>query len=692
MVCVSQTPSAARDDVVDVVHGLTVRDPYRALEDASSAATKRWAAAQDGAARRFLDSLPGVEASAKRLQTLNQERSQTTPVFRNGRYFYMLQLAGEGHSSYYWEDAATGVATKLLDPAALALDVPVTIKHPEPSWDGELVAYQTAPNNASIGTVHVIEVDAGRELVGETIPNLVSGDTKWSLDGKGFYYVWDPGDPKMPFEDRAAMSEIRFHRIGTAPSDDSVVFPATGIPTTMLWLHATVDGGYLVVEVNHGWARNDLYVLPLTSTPEKPRPVVVGQNAIFQPAGVGSSLFLRTNMDAPRFRVLAFDLASGGTDRLREIVAEDDTLALRWIFVAGGHLIISTVRDASSELQVRHLNGELSHLVPLPTRGFARNVTPGRKPDCFSFSFQSFGQPEAVFEHCTSKQDTRVATTGSPLAASETKLSVDQVFFSSKDGTSVPMFLVRRRDLEPSPQVPALLHGYGGFGFPLRPFFSPLLFSWVESGGLLAVANVRGGNEYGEQWHLGGMLEKKQTTFDDFIAAAEWLVGHGYTSQQRLGFFGESNGGLAAAAIVTQRPDLFRAVVADAPLTDMVRYHLSAQGRFWTAEYGSPEDPAALRWLYAYSPYHQVKEGGSYPAVLVLTADSDDVVDPMHSRKLVAALQNRKSGELPNLLWVRRNAGHSGSGYAARGTNAQTAMLSFLHYFLNGGGVERCSE
>ncbi len=650
-------PPAPRDAVVDVLHGVPVADPYRWLEDAKAARTQEWVGAEDRLARRFLSGLPGRDAIARRLEeVLYVEQVVGLPVKRGDRLFYQRRAPAQEKAVLFVRDG-DGPERVLLDPNGWSKDGSTSLGAWSPSWDGKLLVYGVKENNSDEAVLHLVEVASGKVSDVDRIEGGKYAEPSWTPDSAGFYYTWLPTDPAIPTADRPGYAEVRFHRVGTPASADALVHPRTGDPSTFVGAAISRDGRWLFVSVSHGWTSNDVWFRDARG--DGPwLPLAVGRNAQFQPVAWKDRFYVLTNDGAPMWKVVVVDPAFPDPARWTAIVPERPEAALEAADVQGGRLVLRYIEKAVNRILVRDLDGKGGYEVQLPGPGTVGGPSGDPLDPVAYWSFQSFTDPSEV--------RTLVLDGGATATWYRTRVPVEpsafvveQVFYPSKDGTRVSMFLVHRRDQKPDGSAPLLLAGYGGFQVPMQPLFRGSLYPWLERGGIFAMPNLRGGNEYGERWHEEGMRARKQNVFDDFVAAAEWLVAKGWASPERITIRGGSNGGLLVGAAMTQRPDLFGAVLCGVPLLDMVRYHLFGSGKTWTAEYGSADDPALFPVLHGYSPYHHVKQGTRYPATLLLSADSDDRVDPMHARKFAAELQWATTGG-PVLLRVERNAGHGG--------------------------------
>ena len=651
-------PPSRRTDTADTVFGTTVSDPYRWLEDGTSPESMQWMKAQDLLTRAKLAALPERESIAARLRELFYVDDVSPPWKRGGRFFNYKRSGTQEKSVVYWREGKDGVENVLLDPNSWTSDGSLTLGDVSVSWDGKLVAYQVSKNNADESTTHVMEIASGKKLEIDTIEGTQYGSASWTPTNDGFYYRFTPNDPKVPVPDRSAFAELRFHRLGDDPSGDLVAHEKTGDAKAMLSGWVSRDGRWLVAEISHGWVSNDIYYQDLLGAPGRWMPFVVGNDAQYSLLIHHDSFYVTTNEGAPRSRLFMVDGHASARANWEEIIPERLDSKLEGVQIVGGKLAVSYLKDVASHLELRHLDGTLMREIPLPTVGSA-GISGERDEDTAYVAFTSFTHPHEVLELSVATGATKTWF-ASKVPVDRSRFVVEQVSFASKDGTRVPMFIVHARDLKKDGTAPLYLTGYGGFQISMTPAFASSIFPWLERGGVYAVPNLRGGGEFGEEWHRAGMLHAKQNVFDDFFAAAEYLVREGYTRPDKLVAYGGSNGGLLMGAAIAQRPDLFRVVLCDVPLLDMVRFPKFGLGEHWVEEYGSPDVEADFRALLAYSPYHHIAQGTKYPSVLMLSADSDDRVDPMHARKFAAELQARSSGG-PVLVRIERNAGHGGA-------------------------------
>ena len=673
---VHRYPPTRSEDVVDDIHGVAVSDPYRWLEDAGSSEVQSWMKDQNTFARDHLSRLPGREPLAKRLREILYVDSVSIPVRRGSRLFFTRRRAGQEKAVLYWRAAAGGPDQVLVDPNTLSDDGSVSLGAWEPSWDGKALAYALRENNADEATLSVMDVASGRVSDVDRIEGAKYANPSWTPEGDGFYYTWLPTDATIPVAERPGYAEARFHALGTDPAGDVVVRERTGDPEWFVWPHVSRDGHWLFYSKS-SFSRDDIFFRDLRR-PDSPWQVLVeGVEANFWVEAWEDHFYVRTTHGASGGHVFRVDPAAPERGRWAQIVPEADGAVLEDASVVGGRLALNYLRDAASELEIRALDGEKVRAVPLPGIGSSGGLRGNPDGDEAYFEFNSFTTPPEIYR-------TSVATGATEpwfkvdVPVDPDPYTVEQVFFSSRDGTRVPMFVVHRRDLPRDGTTPFLLYGYGGFSLNMQSTFRGTLYPWLEAGGGFALGNLRGGAEYGEDWHRSGMLGNKQNVFDDFIAAAEHLVSQGYTAPERLAIQGGSNGGLLVGAALTQRPDLFRAVICAVPLLDMVRYHLFGSGRTWVSEYGSAQRKEDFGWLYAYSPYHHVEAGTAYPAVLFDSSDSDDRVDPLHARKMAAALQAASSGDGRVLLRIEANSGHGGADLVRSTVESYTDAYAFL--------------
>ncbi len=652
-------PASRRDDAKEVIHGVSVADPYRWLEDGKSPEVQAWMKAQDDLARGELKRLPGREEIAARLKELFYVDSLGAPRHRGDRYFYSRRLATKEKGIVYWKKGKAGAEQVLFDPNEWSTDGSVSLGGWQVSWDGKRVAYQVHKNNSDEATLHVMDVATGKVSDVDVIEGAKYAFASWTPKGDGFYYTWLTTDPAVKAADRPGYAEIRFHKLGTDPQTDRTVRERTGDSGTFLGAGLSRDGHWLLLTVQHGWTSEDVYFMDMRAKEPAFLPLAVGKKAHFAVDVFKDHFYVLTDEGAPHSRVFLVDPKKPERDAWKEIVRERPDAILDSASVIGGRLALSYLKSVTSRLEIHDLAGKLLEEVALPGLGTMGGPIGREDEDEAYFSFESFTNPNEIRE-LSMKTGKSKPYSAVKVPVDPTPYTVEQVFYPSKDGTRISMFIVHRKDLKKDGRSRALLWGYGGFQISETSHFAASIYPWLERGGIYAVPNLRGGSEYGEEWHKHGMLLEKQNVFDDLAGAAEYLTKEGYTRADRLAVYGGSNGGLLTGAAITQHPELFSAVVCAVPLLDMIRYHKAGSGGTWVPEYGSAEDPAQFKALFAYSPYHNVKPGTKYPPLLLLSADSDDRVDPMHARKFAAEMQAASAGGQV-LLRIEKNSGHGGA-------------------------------
>ena len=671
-------PKSEKKVVVDEMHGQKVEDPYRWLEGDNSdpkqmgkvsEEVSAWTDAQNAATRKLLDNLPGRKIIEDKLRPLMQIGSVSSPAMAGTRYFYTKREGTQNQPRVFVRDGATGEPRVLLDPAQIDPSGLTALGGIAPSQDGKYLGFGLYRSGDENTTIYVMDVGTGKWL-------------DFQIDGKASFIQWLPDNSGFYYEKLADVSnpysaQIRFHALGTHPKGDPLLFRQytkeenEKLATT--WgPGATVsrDGRWMVLYYWTGTASNDIWAIDLQKWWKNGVPgagvfekvdIKVGANNTFFGQIEGDTLYMLTDYNAPNKRVVAVDLKSPGEANWKEIIPENKNAVLSSFGIAKGIITADYEEKASSKIRLFAMDGKPLGELALPGIGSAGLSVEHDRTEAY-LSFTSFNYPTTIFRVDLAKaSDTPTVWERPDVPVDPTIAEVKQVTYTSKDGTPVTMFIVHKKGLVLDGNNPTILNGYGGFNISLTPSFSPTLFPWIEGGGVFAMPNLRGGGEYGKKWHEDGMLSKKQNVFDDFIAAAEWLISNKYTSTKKLAISGGSNGGLLTGACVVQRPDLFSAVVIDVPLLDMLRYQDFLMARYWVPEYGDPKESDAFKWLKAYSPYHNVKPGTKYPAIFLTAGENDTRVHPMHARKMAAALQSATTSdpaEKPVILWVDRDAGH----------------------------------
>jgi prolyl oligopeptidase len=687
-------PAAKQVEIVDDYHGTRVPDPYRWLENAEDPDTVKWVDAQNAMLRRWLDASQR-EAVRSRLASLIDYPRTGVPVRRGPRYFFSHNTGLQNQPVEYWSEGLSGEWRVLVDPNALSPDGTTALTGLFVNESGSMAAYAISRSGSDRQEIRVRDVTGGKDLADRILWAKFTS-LAWLKDGSGFYYTRFPEPGSVPPGEENYGNRVYFHALGQSQEEDRLVFAHPSDKQVVFDVDLALDDRYLLIAAIRGASdKGELYVLDRGSSGAAPVALFKGFEDAWLPVdSADGRIFLKTDRDAPLRRIVAVTLppelkpssAQGAGTRgipaiegaaVKEVVAQSAE-RLDGAAVVNGRVITTYLRDAHSQVRLFTLDGLARGKVLLPSLGTVTAVA-GRPEDReFFLGFTSYTLPETPhrYDFGTRKLQSwgKTGTPGIDAAKYESK----QVWFSSKDGTRVPMFVVHQRNLALDTNRPTLLYGYGGFDISLTPAFDPTLFAWLDRGGVFAVANLRGGGEYGETWHGSGMLEKKQNTFDDFIAAAEWLVANKYTTNRRLAVQGGSNGGLLTGALLTQRPDLVGAVVCQVPVADMLRYHRFTVGRFWIPEYGSADDPAQFPFLLRYSPLHNVKDGVAYPATLITTADTDDRVAPSMAKKFAARLQAASAGPAPIFVRIETKAGHGAGKPVAKIVDEQADIYAFL--------------
>jgi prolyl oligopeptidase len=663
-------PAARRSDHADDYFGTEVPDPYRWMEDLDADEVAEWVTAQNELARPFLESLPEREQIRQRAETLWSYKSWGVPMKRGGRYFFEISDGVANHPVLVYAGDLEDEPDVAIDPNGFSSDGTVAMTSFVVSPDGRKIAYGRSDGGTDWISIHVRDLETGEDFPETLADSKFGGNISWLADSQGFVYNRYPLDADgRPDDTRQA--RVFYHRIGTAQSRDTLVYEVTDHPRRQPSGQVTDDGDYLVLTLAEGYFENGVYYMDL-SRPERPLVRLLDYwDGLYEFLGnSGQRFYFLTTKDAPNKRVIAIDLERPTPDQWQEIVPEAET-PIYAASLGGDHVVLHYLTDAHSTVRLVRLNGGADGEIPLPGLGTVYGIN-ANKPssgdedrlssrlgdDEIFFGFTSYVDPASTYGYrLTSREIAPLESANTPFDsdAYETR----QVFFESRDGTRVPMFLTHRKDLERDGQQPTLLYGYGGFNQALTPGYSSRWAIWLEMGGVLAIPNLRGGGEYGKRWHEAGTKLNKQNVFDDFIAAAEWLIDEGYTSPEKLAIFGGSNGGLLVAACMLQRPELFGAVVPAVGVLDMLRYHTAtANARMWATDYGLSENEDEFRAQVAYSPLHNVTAGTCYPPTLIQTGDHDDRVASWHSFKFGAELQQAQGCANPVVVRIETRGGH----------------------------------
>jgi prolyl oligopeptidase len=660
-------PESRRSDHVDVLHGVDVPDPYRWLEELDSEETRRWIAAQNELTDNYLDQIPARARIRERIAELWDFEKYGVPFKRGGRIFFTMNDGLQNQAVLYWQGPLDDQPRPLLDPNALSEEGTVALTGYSVSKDGRLLAYGLSASGSDWQEWRVREVESGRDL-DDHLQWVKFSSAAWTHDGRGFFYSrYDEPAEGVVYSGSTTFQKLYYHRLGEPQSADTLVYERPDRENWGFDPQVSDDGRYLVIFVWQGTHReNAVFYMELSAGagPAAGAPVVELLNEF--DAGYafvgndGPTFYFQTDLEAPNSRVIAIDVSRPERAGWREIIAESADV-LQTTSLISDRFVASYLHDAHSLIKLFDREGREIGEVALPGLGTAAGFLGGRDdPETF-FLFTSFTTPGTLYRCDVSGGESGAKS--APFRRPALRFDPDdyttrQVFYESKDGTRVPMFLTHQKGLKIDKKTPTLLHGYGGFNISQTPVFSIGYLVWMEMGGVFAEANLRGGGEYGKAWHEAGMLGNKQNVFDDFIAAAEWLIEQGHTSAPKLAIAGGSNGGLLVGACLMQRPDLFGACLPAVGVMDMLRFHKFTIGWAWVSDYGSPDQPEEFKTLLAYSPYHNLRPGTHYPATLITTADHDDRVFPGHSFKFAAALQAAQAGPAPALIRIETKAGH----------------------------------
>jgi prolyl oligopeptidase len=674
----SNYPAARRGDTVDDYHGTKVADPYRWLEELDSPETHAWIEAENALTERYLEKIPQRAELKQRLTALWDFEKYSEPYERGGRYFYRYNAGLQNQGVLFSTKSLDEKGGVLIDPNKLSEDGTVALSGISLTKDGKLMAYALAEAGSDWINWKVREVETGKDRDDLIKWSKFSG-AEWTPDAAGFFYTRFP-EPQPGADLKAAnyFAKLYYHRLATPQSEDTLIWKDDEHKDWRAGASVTDDGEYIVFTISKG--TDDKYRVlwrPLTKPNVEPIHLVGDFDYDYSFIdNVGRVLYFRTNDDAPRGRLIAIDLDSPDRAHWREVIPQVEE-TLDGVHRVGDKLFALYLKDARSQVKVFGLDGKFEKEVELPGLGTVTGFGGDRDSKQTFYSFTSFARPATIYRYDLASGKSslwKAPRVDFDPEAYETS----QVFYTSKDGTKIPMFVTKKKTVALGPDTPCYLYGYGGFNIPLTPSFSPVTLAWLERGGVYAVANLRGGGEYGEVWHQGGTKLKKQNVFDDFIAAAEWLIENKYTSTPRLAIEGRSNGGLLVGACLTQRPELFGAALPGVGVLDMLRFHKFTIGWAWIDDYGSSDDAAEFKALYAYSPLHNLKPGACYPPTLITTADHDDRVFPAHSFKFAAALQAAQSCENPVLIRIESRAGHGAGKPTSKIIDEAVDKLAFL--------------
>ncbi|MBA2623224.1 MAG: S9 family peptidase [Chthoniobacterales bacterium] len=668
-------PEPPKSDQADDYHGTKVADPYRPLEDADSPASQKWIEEQNKLTFGFLESVPERKRINERLTALWNYEKYGVPYREGGRFFFTKNTGLQNQSVLYTGAELPGQPKTLLDPNTLAKDGTTALTGTDISDDGKLLAYGLAMAGSDWQEWKVRDVESGQDLEDDLKWIKFSG-ASWKGDSSGFFYSRYDEPTGEQLKAANYFHKLYFHKLGTPQRDDVLIYER---PDHKDWLFSgevTEDGAYLIINISQGTDPKNRIFFKKLAKPDAPVVELLNkQDAEYDFLGNNGPVFwFRTNLNAPRGRIVAIDTGKPG--EIRELVAQSED-KLEGVELVGERFIANYLKDAHSVVRLFEVTGKPAGEIALPGLGTAIGFT-GKRTDKETFyNYVSYTEPPTVFRHDL-KTGKSTVLFRPKVDFNSAEFTSEQVFYQSKDGTRVPMFLTYRKGLKKDGDNPTLLYGYGGFDNSLTPTFSPSTAAWLQMGGVYAVANLRGGGEYGEEWHLSGTKLRKQNVFDDFIAAGEWLIANKYTSTPKLAISGRSNGGLLVGAVLNQRPDLFGAALPGVGVMDMLRFQKFTIGWAWTSDYGSSENPEEFQALYKYSPLHNVESGTKYPPTMITTADHDDRVFPGHSFKYAAAMQAAQAGEAPVLIRIETRAGHGAGKPTSKVIEDTTDQLAFL--------------
>lgn len=673
-------PHTRKCDQIDNYHGVTIADPYRWLEDLDSEETKAWVEAQNTVTFAYLNNIPAKETLKNRLTQLWDYEKYGTPFKQGTRYFYFKNDGLQNQSVLYVLESLDGEPKVLLDPNTLSPDGTIALSGMSISEDGNLMAYGLSTSGSDWQEWKVLDINT-QENLSDHLKWVKFSGASWTHDHQGFYYSrYDEPQEGKPLEETNYFQKLYYHRLGTPQSEDALIYERPDHKEWGFNGFLTEDGKYLIISVWQGTEpKNLVFYQDLTQLNSPVIELISEFKASYRFIDYeGENFWFTTDLDAPRSRVLAINI---NTKNHTEVIPQASE-TLEGVNILNNQFITDYLKDAHTQIKIFNLDGSFVREIELPGIGSADGFA-GKRYDTETFySYTSFTTPNTIYRYnLVTGESTiyRQANVDFNPDAYETQ----QIFYPSKDGTLIPMFITAKKGIELNGNNPTILYGYGGFNISLTPSFSISRLVWLEMGGIYAIANLRGGGEYGEDWHQAGIKLKKQNVFDDFIGAAEWLIKKGYTSSQKLAIMGGSNGGLLVGACMIQRPDLFAAALPAVGVLDMLRFHKFTIGWAWCSDYGSPENPEEFQALYAYSPLHNLKSETAYPATLITTGDHDDRVVPAHSFKFAATLQENHVGENPVLIRIETKAGHGAGKPTAKIIEEIADEFAFLKQVLN---------
>lgn len=667
-------PETRRDNVVDTLYGTAIADPYRWLEDQNSPETRAWIDKQNDYTKSFLDKVSAKEDIRARYTQLLRVDDISLPGQAGDKFFFQKRNADQDLWIICMRNGLNGDDIVLVDPHGMSLDNTTSVSIFGYSEKGELLAYAIRKGGEDEVAIRIIDTEKKAELP-DSMPRGRYFGMSISPDLKGYYYT--------RFTEKGA--RVYYHTMGTKMQSDKLLFGETYDPSKIIYAGLTEDARYLMAYVEYGASGDKIDIFMWEVGSSKPFvPVVEGIDASFLATEYNDELYIITNWKAPKYRIMHVPVKNikDGPEKWTELIPEGEGIIEGSSTITNGKLLVITLENVNSKARLYDLKGNLLQDLELPSMGTITGVSGQQKSNLLFYSFTSFHIPTTAFLRNLETGEQKVWSEPE-VPVNQDEIEVKQVWYTSKDGTKIPMFLVHKKDLVLNGNNPTYINAYGGFNVSLSADFNETAVIMAENGGVYAVPNLRGGGEFGEEWHKAGMLEKKQNVFDDFFAAAEWLIENKYTNPDKIAIRGGSNGGLLMGAALTQRPELYKAVVCTYPLLDMIRYHQFLVARWWVPEYGSSENPEQFKYILKYSPYHNVVKGKKYPATLFISGDSDTRVDPCHARKMTALMQYEGDGSTPMLLYYDTKAGHSGGGSLTKTIDDATTALSFVVWQLD---------
>ena len=672
-----QYPQTKKVEQVDDYHGTKISDPYRWLEDDNSAETKAWVEEQNKVTYAYLNQIPERAKIKARLTELWNYEKYSAPSKQGDKYFYSKNDGLQNQSVFYVANSINDKGRVLLDPNTLSTDGTVALNGLRVSDDGKLLAYGLSASGSDWVDWHFRDVETGKDLP-DVLKDIKFSGASWSKDGKGVFYSRFPiVDEKARLTSLNYNQKIYYHKLGTAQSEDILIYERPDDKEMSVGGGVSEDGKWLIVYVSKGTSpKNQIFYKDLTKADSKVLPLIDKFEASYSFIGNdGANFYFETDNGAPLGRVMSVDVSKAAKE-WKEIIPEAKE-TLGGISFINNQFVANYLKDAYTQIRIYDTNGKFVRNVELPGIGSAGGFGGERNDTETFYTFSSYATPPTIYRYDMKTGKSEIFRQAN-VKFDPTQYEVKQVFYNSKDGTKVPMFVVHKKGIKMDGTNPTLLYGYGGFNNSLTPGFSVSRVAWMEMGGVYAVANLRGGGEYGKTWHEAAIKLNRQKAFDDFIGAAEYLIAQKYTSAPKLAIQGGSNGGLLVGAVLNQRPDLFGAALPAVGVMDMLRFHKFTAGRYWTSDYGSPDNAEEFAAIYKYSPLHNLKKGTKYPAVLVTTADHDDRVVPAHSFKYAATLQESQAGDAPVLIRIETKAGHGAGKPTAKVIEEQADLYGFL--------------